>query len=279
MIKTILIHVDGSPLQESRVRAAAVLADDYGAHLVASAATGISWRNFALVSGPLGAGMIATDFADLRRAAETRLDEFREQARRLGVQSLETRLFEDEAQYALLLQARYADLVVVSQDSEPETAPPTSVRSLPEQLVLRGPRPVLVVPDTYRGRPLIDSIVVGWDGSMQAVRAIEAALPMLQGAGTVTLAVVDPDASADLHGEEPGADMAVYLARHGVPVDVVVERNATGAGEVLLTLARKAEAGLIVAGAYGHSRLREWALGGVTRDLLGAAPIPVLLAH
>jgi nucleotide-binding universal stress UspA family protein len=279
MIKTILMHVDGSPLQESRLRAAALLADEHGAHLVGSAATGISWRNYALVSGPMGGGMIVTDFADLRRAAATRLDEFKEEARRLGVQSFETRLVEDEAQYALLLQSRYADLIVVSQDSEPDTAPPQSVQGLPEQLVLRGPRPVLVVPDTYRGQPLTGSIVVGWNGSVQAIRAIEAALPLLQRAASVTLALVNPDAAAELHGEEPGADMAVYLARHGVRVDVVVERTGTEASEVLLTLARKTGAGLIVAGAYGHSRLREWALGGVTRDLLDAAPIPVLLAH
>lgn len=279
MYKTILMHVDDSPLQESRLRAAALLADEHDAHLVGTATTGISWRAYALMSGPTGGGMMVTDFADLRRAAASRLDEFKEQARRLGVRSLETRLFEDEAQYALLLQSRYADLVVVSQDSEPDTAPPQSVQGLPEQLVLRGARPVLVVPDSYRGRPLTGSIVVGWNGSMQAIRAIEAALPLLQRAGSVTLALVDPGASGDLHGEEPGADMAVYLARHGVKVDVVVERTGVQAGEVLLALARKTDAGLIVAGAYGHSRLREWALGGVTRDLLDAAPIPVLLAH
>ncbi len=279
MYKTILMHVDDSPLQESRLRAAALLADEHDAHLVGTATTGISWRAYALMSGPTGGGMMVTDFADLRRAAASRLDEFKEQARRLGVRSLETRLFEDEAQYALLLQSRYADLVVVSQDSEPDTAPPQSVQGLPEQLVLRGARPVLVVPDSYRGRPLTGSIVVGWNGSMQAIRAIEAALPLLQRAGSVTLALVDPGASGDLHGEEPGADMAVYLARHGVKVDVVVERTGAQAGEVLLALARKTDAGLIVAGAYGHSRLREWALGGVTRDLLDAAPIPVLLAH
>ena len=279
MYKTILMHVDDSPLQESRLRAAALLADEHDAHLVGTATTGISWRAYALMSGPTGGGMMVTDFADLRRAAASRLDVFKEQARRLGVRSLETRLFEDEAQYALLLQSRYADLVVVSQDSEPDTAPPQSVQGLPEQLVLRGARPVLVVPDSYRGRPLTGSIVVGWNGSMQAIRAIEAALPLLQRAGSVTLALVDPGASGDLHGEEPGADMAVYLARHGVKVDVVVERTGVQAGEVLLALARKTDAGLIVAGAYGHSRLREWALGGVTRDLLDAAPIPVLLAH
>lgn len=279
MIKTILMHVDGSPLQESRLRAAALLANGYDAHLVGSADTGISWRSYALVYGPTSGGMIETGFADLRRAAASRLDEFREQARRLGVQSFEARLFEDEARYALLLQSRYADLIVVSQDSEPDTAPPKPVQGLPEQLVLSGARPVLVVPDTYRGQPLTDSIVVGWNGSMQAIRAIEAALPLLQRAGSVTLALVNPDASGELHGEEPGADMAVYLARHGVRVDVVVERTGLEAGEVLLTLARKTGAGLIVAGAYGHSRLREWALGGVTRDVLDAAPIPVLLAH
>ncbi|EEF23675.1 conserved hypothetical protein, partial [Ricinus communis] len=177
MYKTILVHVDGSAQQESRLRAAALLANEHEAHLVGSAVTGFSWRSYVVLAGSLGAGMIVEDFENLRRAAGTQLDQFKAQASRLGVQSLEARLVEEEAQFALLLQSRYADLVVVSQGSDPDAASPARISGLPEHLALRGTRPVLVVPDNYRGRPLASTVVVGWDGSMQAIRAINAALP------------------------------------------------------------------------------------------------------
>jgi nucleotide-binding universal stress UspA family protein len=195
------------------------------------------------------------------------------------VASFETRLVEDDARYALLVQSRYADLTVVSQDATPDPGLPVRVRGLPEHLALHGARPVLVVPDAYDGQPIPGTALIGWDGSLQAVRAIDGALPLLQRAASVMLALVNPDALADLHGEEPGADMALYLARHGVHVEVVVERTRATAGDALLALARASGAGLLVAGAYGHNRYREWALGGVTRELLQYAPVPLLLAH
>jgi nucleotide-binding universal stress UspA family protein len=114
---------------------------------------------------------------------------------------------------------------------------------------------------------------------MQAIRAIEGALPLLQHAESVKLALINPDQLPELHGEEPGADMALYLARQGVQVDVIVERTRSTAGDALMSLARTSGAGLLVAGAYGHSRYREWVLGGVTRELLERSPLPLLLAH
>jgi nucleotide-binding universal stress UspA family protein len=95
----------------------------------------------------------------------------------------------------------------------------------------------------------------------------------------VRLVLVNPDRMSDQHGEQPGADMALYLARHGVRVDVVLEHTHATAGGALIALAQATGAGLIVAGAYGHSRYREWVLGGVTRELLERAPVPLLLAH
>jgi nucleotide-binding universal stress UspA family protein len=121
--------------------------------------------------------------------------------------------------------------------------------------------------------------VVGWDGSLQAIRAIAAALPLLRRASVVKLVLINPDQLSELHGEQPGADMALYLARHGVPVEVVVERTGATAGNALMALARDCGAGLMVTGAYGHSRYREWMLGGVTRELLERARMPLLIAH
>lgn len=281
MYKTIIVHVDGSDRQNSRLQAAARLANAFDAHLVGSGATGVSWLDYALLTGSMGMPNPGsdTDFQGLRDAVAGRLEAFSQQARRLGVESIETRLIEDETRSAMLLQSRYADLVVFSQDGEDDPALPARVRGLPEYVALRGARPVLVVPENDGGASLSGTVVAGWDGSLQAQRAIGAALPLLQRAETVKLALVNPDTLGELHGEEPGADMALYLARQGVRVEVVLERTRSTAGDALMDLARDSGAGLLVAGAYGHNRFREWVLGGVTRELLERARIPVLLAH
>ncbi|KQX98527.1 hypothetical protein ASD28_15725 [Massilia sp. Root133] len=279
MYKTIVVHVDGSPQQDSRMAAAARLAREHGAHLVGSAATGISWTDYLLLTGSMAAPVPPADFDGLRETAALHLRAFTDRAAKLGVVSVETRLIEDTADGALLLQARYADLVVLSRDVDPEPGIPPRVRRLPEHVALRGPRPVLVVPPAYADAPIAATVVAGWDGSTQALRALAAALPLLARADGVRLVLVNPDRLSDAHGEQPGADMALYLARHGVKVDVVLERTHATAGDALMALARTAGAGLIVAGAYGHSRYREWVLGGVTRELLERAPVPLLLAH
>lgn len=274
MYKTILVHVDQSPPMESRLRAAAALALDFGAHLVGTATTGMSWSSFALLAGSMAVTPIE-EFDALRGGARTALAQFTQAAGRLGVTALEERLVEDEDRKALLLQSRYADLAVVSQESGDGLA----LRGLPEYVALHGPRPVLMVPAGWAGPSIGADAVVGWDGSLAAIRAIDGALPLLCRARNVRLAIVNPEREAGLHGQEPGADMALYLARHGVKVEVLVERSALPAGEVLLGMARAGNAGLLVAGAFGHSRFREIVLGGVTRIVLARAALPVLLAH
>ena len=274
MYKTILVHVDQGRLMDSRLRAAAALALDYGAHLVGAATTSLSWASYALLTGSM-AVMPVDEFDALRAGARSSLARFAEAARRLGVAAPEERLVEDEDRQALLLQSRYADLVVLSQESGEGFAP----RGLPEYVALHGARPVLVVPPGWGGQVVGGDAVVGWDGSLAALRAIDGALPLLCRARNVRLALVNPERESGLHGEEPGADMALYLARHGVQVEVLVERSELAAGEVLLGMARASNAGLLVAGAFGHSRFREIVLGGVTRTLLARAPLPVLLGH
>lgn len=274
MFKTIIVHVDDSAPMDARLQAAALLANAHGAHLVGTAATGMSWPAFAMLSGPMGVAT-ADEFESLRALARASLARFEERARQLGVQSVESRLVEDENRDALVLQARYADLVVLGQDSEQQD----TVRRLPQFIALHAARPVLVVPPAYAGEPVADKVVAGWDGSVQAMRAIVAALPLLARARSVRLVLVNPDRESGLHGDEPGADMALYLARQGVPVEVVVEQTTEPAGDALLRIANASGAGLLVTGAFGHSRYREIVLGGVTRILLERATIPVLLAH
>jgi nucleotide-binding universal stress UspA family protein len=280
MYKTIVVHVDGSPRQDSRLRAAAYLANAHGAHLVGTAATGISPVEFSIIEGSMGAPVPPTDFEALRASVAAQLNAFTEQATRLGITSVEARLIDDHTDYGLLLQSRYADLVVVSRTPEnPGPDFPAHLRRLPEQVALRGAHPVLVVPDSYCDQPIPGIAVAAWDGSMQALRALTAALPLLRSASNVKLALVNPDTLSELHGEQPGADMALHLARHGVQVEVVVEHTRATVGDALISLARDCGAGLMVSGAYGHSRYREWVLGGVTRELLARAPAPLLIAH
>jgi nucleotide-binding universal stress UspA family protein len=279
MYKTIVVHVDGSTHEGGRLHAAAQLANGFEAHLVGSAVTGMSWAGYALLGAPVYPALIDESFRALRATAGTRLRAFEDCARAEGVSSFESRLAEEDAGFALLLQARFADLIVLGQDAGAVQAPPGNGHGLCEQVILDGGRPVLVVPDAWKGQLLTGTAVVGWDGSMPAVRAITGALPLLRRAQSVKLVLVNPAQQHRLGDVEPGADMALYLARHGVTVEVVVEHAADGAGEALLARADADGVNLLVAGAFGHSRYREWVLGGVTRDLLQRARVPVLFAH
>jgi len=277
MFKTILVQVDGGAGQASRLRAAAVLAEMHGAHLVGAGATGISLANYAVLNGGMAVPLSDDAFEALREDVRTRLSAFIGQAQRIGIAGAEVRLFEGSTHDGLLLQSRYADLIVVSQPDPHDRF--GAEHGLPQTLALGGTRPVLVVPPAYDGAQIAGNVLVGWDGSMPAQRAISAALPLLVQARSVTLALINPERQAELHGEEPGADMALYLARHDVKVNVVVEHTRARESDALMALARHRHADLMVIGAFGHSRYREWFLGGVTRDLLGSAPVPLLMAH
>lgn len=274
MYKTIIVHVDESPLADARLRAAAWLANAHAAHLVGCAATGMSWPAYAMLTGSMAISPIG-EFESMRSVARTSLQRFAARARQLGVASIEERMVEDDSRDALLLQARYADLLVTGQDA----GDAVTVRGLPRHLAVHGVRPVLVVPPAYADAPIAGKVVIGWDGGVQAIRAIAGAMPLLQRAQQVRLALVNPDRASGLHGEEPGADMALYLARHGVQVEVLSEQTQAPVGEALLGIAAGSGADLLVAGAFGHSRYREIVLGGVTRVLLDRAALPVLVAH
>ncbi|MCE4369616.1 universal stress protein [Xanthomonas hortorum] len=176
----------------------------------------------------------------------------------------------------LALHSLYCDLVVVG-DSDGSQTPPawSSVRSLRQTGV-----PLLIIPRAWSGSRIGRRIVVAWNGSRQARRALSDALPLLVAAHWVNLLLVDPDRVPGRHGEEPGADMAAYLARHGVEVEVV--RIASGERPVasaLLAHAQEIGADLLVFGAYSRARLSEAVLGGVTRTLLAEPPLPLFVSH
>ncbi len=172
--------------------------------------------------------------------------------------------------------ARYNDLVVLSKpyggDNEVEDA------AVLEAALFEGNAPVLVVP----GKPMArfgKKVVIGWNESVEALSAIRAAMPILQAADEVDVAIIDPYQHSSEQAD-PGAELCRMLSRHDISVEAsVLPKTMPKVSDVLMRHATDEGADLIVMGAYGHSRFRESILGGATRDMLAESELPVLMAH
>ena len=139
----------------------------------------------------------------------------------------------------------------------------------------------MVTPFSWTPNRIGSRVLVAWNARREAARAVRDALPILRKAASVTVLVVNPEKWAiSPHGEQPGADIALYLARHGVTVQVeVADSEDAKVCDVVRASAQKVGADLVVMGAYGHSRTLELILGGVTRDMLRDMTIPVFMSH
>lgn len=277
--RTILVHADHAANAEVRIRLAAGLANQEQAHLVGAAATGIP-RFISSASMYEGSGVLIADYA--RRASE-RADRalalFNDVVAGAGVQSYEARLRNEDEYSGLCLQARYADLLVLGQADPEDRNEGGLLQDLPEHVILNSGRPVLLVPYAGRFPTLGERPMIAWNGSVEAVRAVTAAIPLLRRATKVTVAIFNAEIGPDQHGEEPGADIALYLARHGVEVEVLNSPTPIDVGNGILSLAATIGADLLVMGCYGHSRFREKMLGGASNTVLATMTLPVLMAH
>lgn len=279
--RTMLVNVQPGPHSEQIAACACRLAHANNAHLVGLASTGLNELVYQCNAAAPGVALLPDDLGVFQRSARQALQSFSALAARMGVGSPEERLTDDNLLAALALQSRYADLVVVGQETDPCALRAPAGAFAPEHLILHSPRPVLVVPAavSHRGERFGERIVLAWDGGMAASRAVEAALPLLRQATLVTLAVFNPAGHYNAHGPLPGADLASYLARHGVRIEIVVRETGGMVSEALLGLCGETGADLLVMGCYGHARLRELLLGGVSRAILHQMTLPVLMAH
>ena len=216
---------------------------------------------------------------EARAVAAAECDRWREALKTSGVPG-EVRLeqsFPSSLTDTASMHARYCDLSLIGLDVYGSLPP--EVHDHFARLLLASGRPVLAVPHGWKPCPL-RRVAIGWSPGAPAARAVHDALAWMTRAREVDLICVDPREGVDAHGQEPGADLATHLARHGVRVSV--HRPAADGrdpGAVLLQTAGELGADLLVAGGYGHSRFREWALGGTTRYLLHNASLPVLFSH
>jgi len=275
-IKDILVHIDGTRASANRLTTALNMARIHDAHL-----TGLYViPHYAIppyAEVQIGAEILAAQREAGMQQARRLEKTFQEILEGSGV-SYEWRAVEGDLVNCLTLHGRYVDLVVVGQadSDDPESVDAATT----DHMVLEVGRPVLFVP--YIGAPKVvgEHIMVAWNATREAVRAVADAMPLLQRARRVEVVSVNPPRGSAGEGDVPGADICLHLARHGVRAEahqIVV--SDIDVGNLLLSRAADEEVDLMVMGAYGHSRFRELVFGGATRHLLDHMTVPVLMAH
>ena len=276
MIKDILVNLGVGEETNPAGDYAVSVAEAFDAHLA-----GIAFRYDPVV--PLsGAGYVPADVIEMQErdnaaATKAAIDRFVAAAKRAGV-TAEPLTFSASFggvgdQFGKL--ARRFDLSIVGQ-AEPDKSPAQSI--IAEAALFESGRPVIIVPYIQKDPLKLDRVLLCWDGNRSATRAIADAMPLLERAGRVELFIVSNEPGKQ--DEIEGADMGAHLARHGLKIDV--RRTVLGdldVADVILSHAADDNIDFIVMGGYGHSRLREFVLGGVTRSIFGSMTVPVLMSH
>jgi nucleotide-binding universal stress UspA family protein len=230
-----------------------------------------------VVMGGISAQFIESQRADNEEAARSAVARFEQAAKRIGVsyESLSVSASISGAADRLGRLARRFDLAIVGQPERQKSAPDEVVD---EGVLFESGRPVIFVPFIQKAALKLDRILVCWDGSRAATRAIADSLPFLHKAKKIEIVIVagKPGKSDEI----AGADLGQHLARHGLKVDVKrITSPDIDVSSTVLSYAADSNADMIVMGGYGHSRLREFILGGVTRGILEQMTVPTLMSH
>lgn len=280
MIKDVLVPITNTPGDGNALVAAIALATRENAHLSVLEAFNLPMP----APGPWGLlpDVAMSDiYTTLRAKAEEGGEVWR---RRLENESISSEVRVTEALFiepprTAAMHAGYSDVTVMTTAGGVASDEAVILRFF-STLLLESGRPVLVVPPSFNPQRHARHVVVAWRPTREATRALHDAMPFLHAAESVDVVEVGPRGGESGDGPQPGADIATHLARHDLKVRVVVrERSAESVATALMTHAEESGAGLLVAGGYGHSRFREWVLGGVTRELLQSTPVPVLFSH
>ncbi len=277
-IKSILLLLDDSAACEKRMAVSFDLARRFQAHLTGLYVIPTPSIIYGAPHAPVAE--IESEVQRSQERGEKMLTDFEAMAKKEG-QSVESRLVNamgEAVSDVAALHGRYSDLLVLGQND------PNDLRSLGigvvESTLLGSGRPSLFVPYIGLQAPMLDHAVVAWDASQESARAMHDALPLLKLAEKVTVLVINPRIGPAGHGEQPGADIAQSLARHGINVTVQDDQvDRIAIGEAILSRLVDLQAGMLVMGAYGHTRLRELILGGVTDTILREMTVPVLMSH
>ncbi|HZC17891.1 MAG TPA: universal stress protein [Caulobacteraceae bacterium] len=280
--KTITVFLDASESGERRASHAAAFAQRWGAHLVGAYVVYNSAKTPPSMAYALSEKAIAGVIARERRvenACECTAGEvcehFLEMCARLGVSAEFRKIDRGNPAQAAIVNSLHSDLLIIGH---PQPSGLPDEISAEKMLVASGV-PVLIVPNDWRGQTIGDKVMIGWNSSPEARRAISGAMSFLVAAKSASVLIVDPAAFKGLN-EAAGCDIAQHLGRHGARVQV---EEATSRGrpiaEVILDRARQSGADLLVVGARNRAHLREILFGSATRTLLSKMPVPVLISQ
>lgn len=268
-VKNILLLVHDDEGQEARLQAALDVTRAVEGHLTCLDVVLVPELSGDLWDGGAAVGMLLAD--ERTREAANRVT-IEDRLKKEGVPWTWVDMTGDLAP-CLQKASTLAELIVVNRHIDGFPLP--DMRGAAAELIVRSGKPVLAVPDSGRGLNVSGHALVAWDGSSQADRALQAAVPLLKLASQVTILQVD-DGSVKV----PAGEAASLLSRHDIHPLVVLERSAKGdAKQVVLSEIVKRKADYVVMGGFGQSRLAEALFGGVSRKLLSESPVPLLMAH
>jgi nucleotide-binding universal stress UspA family protein len=282
-LQDLLVVLDGSARSDAVLDVAIGLARRHDAHLTGLCPVDLL---FTAYYGPALGGY--PQLAALREAADQLSGETLEKAKAIEAKFL-ARLEQNgvrgawevatgAAPAAVARRARTADLLVISQNDPDHPLPPPANHLTVDALMTAG-RPVLIIPFAGEFASIGSRVVIGWNGSREAARAAQDSLLLIEPTASVTVLTVEHGSRANR--AIPAADLAEHLARHGLKVAAArtFADHSISDGDALLAYAFDSGADLLVIGGYGHSRLREIILGGVSRELLDHMTLPVLMSH
>jgi nucleotide-binding universal stress UspA family protein len=277
--RSILVHLDESPRCVVRTEIAASLALVHHAHLRGLAPTGLV--NLPARVSPLATGSpnyLELAQASLNERASALVREFERRVRAIGVESFDGRIDEDDTVPSLVQHAGVHDLVVLGQTDR--SAPSATLDiAVAEQVLMHGGTATLVVPAVGRYERIGQNVMVAWNATRESARALHDAMPLLQRARLVHLTCLERESDLRHVTRLQINDARDWLVRHGVELHIHQEPVRGDVGEALLLRAEDLGADLVVMGGYGHSRMAEFLLGGVTRRLLAQMTMPILLSH
>ncbi|MGB3434220.1 universal stress protein [Achromobacter sp.] len=277
MYRRISVHLDHGFDCKRRIEAALALAKRHKAELVGIYANAAPPQYYygesVLMSRSLG--IIKELHAQNRDAVETA---FLEAAAEADVPAF-MRAGTSSPSETVALLGRTSDLIVVSQENREDVEAAHEIEFV-EQTLLTAGRPVLAIPSSGEFPVIGDRVLCCWDGSREAARALADAAPILRLASHMTVLTMNEGAASPKH-EAPFEDLATYCVAQGMPAPEHVRRDikGVGVGSTILNAAADHSADLIVMGAYGHSKLRQWALGGATASILKSMTVPIMFSH
>lgn len=276
--KSIYLHWDDSEEANARFDLATTLAERFGAH-VTVLCVGIAPEPPMMMYGGYAVDLVTQNVDDVREAADKLVEKATAKLEHAGVLGDARKVVTTASALPRVIGnvTRYADLILVGQpygSSDEDTL----VQVL-EGALFDGGVATLVCPNR-QVKTVGEQVILAWNASREALHAARAGLDFMKGAKKTEIVLVDPDRGVVDEGPEPGADVGLMLARHGV--EVTISRFASAGrpvGEILQNHVVDSGADLLVMGAYGHSRFREFVLGGATRTVLQNVAVPVLMAH